>query len=57
MLDRAGREAAYAEDAEARLEADPERMRVYSGIWYGNLALFALWLACMGYAFMQGLNG
>lgn len=47
MLSSAERVATHAESLEAVLEADPELMRLYSGIWYGSLALFALWLGCV----------
>ncbi len=50
MLSPIERASAHAENLEAALEADAGLMRLYSGIWYGSLALFALWLACVAYS-------
>ncbi|MGX5733725.1 hypothetical protein [Bosea thiooxidans] len=37
------------EGLEATFEADQGLMRLYSGIWYGSLALFVLWLGCVAF--------
>ena len=41
--------AAHTKALETAFEADAELMRLYSGVWYGSLALFALWLGCVAF--------